>query len=265
MPYLTRNQATTHYEVTGAGPAIVFIHGMGLDLTLWDDYAADLAESFRVVRLDMIGHGQSTPLPEAWGLGEHTKQVADLLDHLGIAKATIVGFSLGGTVAQRFALDYPDKIAGLIVVASVYGRTDEEQSAVEARLRIVEAEGPQGVVAGALSRWFTPDFRARNPDVVENWRRRLSANEPRAYLNAYQIYTHGHQTFQHRLGEIRAPALVLTGDRDPGQNPRMARAMSAAIPGSDVTILPDVAHMLPLERPRLLKDAIRGFMTQVPQ
>lgn len=264
MPYLTRDRVSTHYEVEGDGPAIVFIHGMGLDLSLWDDCAADLAGSFRIIRLDMIGHGRSTPLPETWGLDEHTKQVADLLDHLGVAKATIIGFSLGGTVAQRFALDYPQKTAGLIVVASVYGRTDEEQAAVEARLRVVEAEGPQGVVAGALSRWFTPDFQSRHPDVVENWRRRLSANDPRAYLNAYQIYTYGHRTFQHRLGDIHVPALVLTGDHDPGQNPRMARAMSAAIPGSEVKILSDVAHMLPLERPQALKEAIRGFMTQVP-
>jgi pimeloyl-ACP methyl ester carboxylesterase len=232
---------------------------MGGDATLWNEHVAALEDRFTVVRYDIIGHGRSATAPGPWRYTQFARQLAELLDHLRIGRAIVCGFSLGGNIAQCFALEHPTRIVGLIVVSSACARTPEEQAAVDQRVDQVRAGGPPAVVEGAMSRWFGPEFAAANPGVIGYWRAKTLANDPTSYLEAYRLYVDNDRQLLSRLPQIRAPTLILTGDMDRGQTPRMAREMQRRIAGAELIVLPGIYHMLPVEAARPLASAIAEF------
>jgi pimeloyl-ACP methyl ester carboxylesterase len=185
--------------------------------------------------------------------------LADLLDHLGIQKAIVVGFSLGGLIGQNFAIHNPERVLGLVVVASVCCRLPAEQNAVEVRCETVRNAGPPAVVDETIQRWFTKEFQSRHPDVVRNWREKILGNDPESYKRAYQLYRVADADFREDLHRINAPTLIVTGDRDAGQTPRMAQEMARRIPNSQVEITPGVAHMYPIEAADALIALIMRF------
>jgi 3-oxoadipate enol-lactonase len=259
MPLVRLPHSETFYVEEGSGIPLVLIHGMGGDHTVWDWQVPALRDRFRIVRPDNLGHGRSEKPPGPWTFAQFAQQTAELLDHLSIPCAVVAGFSLGGTIGQAFAADYPDRIAALIIVSSACARTAEEQTAVDARVAQVVAGGPPAVVDGALERWFTAGFASKHPALIEYWRQRLLANDPAPYSAVYQLYSEVDRQLLHRLGEIKAPTLVITGDNDPGQTPRMARELSRRIADSEIQIFPGVPHMLPLEAAGQLNAAIADF------
>ena len=107
----------TAYDVTGDGPPVVLIHGLGLSRRLWDAHLAAFA-GCGVLNYDLYGHGQSSRSPNEASLSVLADQLAALMDHIGMARAHIVGFSIGGMINRRFALDYPDKVASLVILNS---------------------------------------------------------------------------------------------------------------------------------------------------
>lgn len=260
MTVATLPQGSTYFERAGSGPPLVFIHGMGGDATLWDRHAAALQDRFRVLRYDIWGHGRSGRIPAPWRFTAFARQLADLLDHLGIERAAVCGFSLGGNIAQCFALDYAARSAALIVVSSACARTAEEQAKVDLRVEQVSAGGPPAVVEGALGRWFGPDYAAAHPEVIAYWRAKTLANDPQSYADVYRLYADNDRQLLDRLSGIKTPTLILTGDQDAGQTPRMAEAMQARIPGSQRLILPGIRHMLPLEAAEPLIAAVGDFV-----
>src|SRR5262249_55058216 len=117
--YAEVNGTRLHYEVAGTGPALALVHGFTLDCRMWDDQFALLAEQFRVVRYDLRGFGRSA-LPGAAPY-LHADDLRALLDHLDMAPATVVGFSLGGGIAIDFAILHPEATAALVPVDSTLG------------------------------------------------------------------------------------------------------------------------------------------------
>ena len=120
---------------------VVLCHGVGLDLHMWDQQLPALTPDFQVVRYDFIGHGKTPPNPEVSNLGAFTRQLLALLEHLGLERITLVGLSMGGVIAQRFAADHPELLIRLVLMNTVYQREPKELEGVEARLRITEEEG----------------------------------------------------------------------------------------------------------------------------
>ncbi|MGD9741109.1 MAG: alpha/beta fold hydrolase [Dongiaceae bacterium] len=259
MPVAALPQGPTYFESAGRGLALVLIHGMGGDATLWDRHAAALDDRFRVIRYDIWGHGRSGRVPAPWRFTQFAAQLAGLLDHLGIERATVCGFSLGGNIAQCFALDYPARCAGLAIAASACARMPEEQARVDLRVEQVAAGGAPAVVDGALGRWFGPGYAAAHPEVVAYWRAKTLANDPQSYVDVYRLYADNDRQLLHRLSDIKAPTLILTGDEDAGQTPRMAEAMQSRIAGAERIILPGIRHMLPLEAADTLVATLRDF------
>ena len=122
----------TAYEINGreGAPVIVLIHGLGLCRGVWGSMVADFARDYRVVSYDLYGHGQSAPPPDTASLAVYARQIVNLLDALNIDKAHIVGFSIGGMINRRFALDYPERMASIAILNSPHDRGVEAQKAV---------------------------------------------------------------------------------------------------------------------------------------
>ncbi len=259
MPLVRLPSSETFFVDEGSGTPLVLIHGMGGDHTVWDSQLAGFRDRFRIVRPDILGHGGSEKPPGPWTFTQFSRQIAELLAHLEIPRAIVCGFSLGGSIGQAVAMDHPGRVAGLVIVSSGCARTPEEQAAIEKRVEQVRAGGPSAVVDGALQRWFSAKFAEANPDLIAYWRARLLGNDYEPYCAVYRLYADIDRQLLDRLGSIRAPTLIVTGDRDPGQTPRMAHEMARRIPDSEVLIFPGIPHMLPLEAAPELDRAVKDF------
>ncbi len=252
----------TAYEATGpdGAPAVVLIHGLGLNRHCWQWLVPELSERYQMVAYDLLGHGESAAPPSDPALGTLADQLAGLLDHLGIQRAAIVGFSLGGMIARRFAQDHPDRIAALAILHSPHKRTPEAQAAILARVEQAKTEGPSATVEAALVRWFTDVYRAANPDMMALVRSWVMANDPAIYPQVYRILAEGIDEIVAPNPPIIAPALVITGDEDYGNGPEMTRAIAAEIAGAETLILPGLRHMALAEDPPAVNRPLIAFL-----
>jgi pimeloyl-ACP methyl ester carboxylesterase len=252
----------TAYAIAGPESAapVVLIHGLGLNRGCWRWLVPELAAEFRVLSYDILGHGDSAPPPPGPCLKTLSDQLAGLMDRLGLDRAAIVGFSLGGMVARRFAQDFPARVSALGILHSPHRRSADAQAAILARVEQSRAEGPKATVEAALVRWFTDGFRAENPatmDLVRTW---VLANDPEIYPSIYRILAEGVDEIVAPEPPINAPALIMTGDEDYGNGPEMTRAIAAEIPGAEALILPGLRHMALAERPEAVNRPLIAFL-----
>ena len=136
-----------------------------------------------------------------------------------------------------------------------------ESQAQRARVRQAEAHGPEATVDDALKRWFTQDFAARNPQVLDQVRRWVVANDPAVYPALYRLLADGDIGLEDAISSIACPTLVITGEEDHGNSPQMARAMSALIPGAHCEILPGLRHMALVEDPAAVNSLLLSFLS----
>ena len=247
----------TRYEVHGeAGPWVVLVHGLGLNRRMWREQIPALMPSYRVLAYDLAGHGDTPPRPKAPSLSGFSAQLVGLLDHLGIARAAVVGFSLGGMIARRFAMDRGDRLWALGILNSAHARSPEATAAIQVRVDRAREAGPSATVGAAMTRWFGEAFQSARPEVIEEVRGWILANDPAVYPGNYQVLVDGVDELIAPDPPISCPALVMTADDDPGQTPEMSRAIAAEIPGAELVVLPGLRHMGMVEAP----DAYNGVL-----
>jgi pimeloyl-ACP methyl ester carboxylesterase len=242
----------THYRISGAGAPVILIHGVGADLEMWEPVAALLAPTHRVVRYDMLGHGASIKPPGPYRLDDFVQQLERFADGLGIERFALAGFSMGGLVAQGFALAQAGRVDRLALLNTVFDRSAAERAAITARVREIANGGYAASIAPALERWFTPEFRNRRPEIVAAVRRRMQSNDVQAYTAAYDVFATVDAELASVIGRIAAPTIVVTGAEDQRSTPAMARAMAERLRHARVQIVPGQRHMMPLEVPDLV-------------
>jgi len=252
--------ALRYWDDGGEKPPVMLIHGVGADGTSWDQIAAALAPDFRVLRLDLRGHGRSGHIEGALALDDFIEDVIAVLDARAAPAAHVVGFSLGGMIAQGIALRHAHRVRRLVLLSAVAGRTAEERERVQARLAILEEQGIAAITGAAQERWFTPGFIARHPDLVAQRMRQLRENHAPSYAAAYTVFSTS--DLGEQLHAIRAPSLIATGEHDVGSNTRMARFMHGEIEGSRLAILPNLRHSILLEAPELVTRLVRDFLRE---
>jgi pimeloyl-ACP methyl ester carboxylesterase len=255
------------YEVAGEGPPVVLIHSDVADARLWRAQVDALSPSHLVVTYDRPGFGR-TPIPPG-----PFSQVADLralLDRLGLERVSLVGCSGGGTVALDFALAYPERVDRLVLVApglAGWEWSAEMQAADEEETRLFEAGDDAGAAEGQVRLWA--DGR-RQPDEVDAGLREYTRE---AVLSSYAHYraamAQGGEPgpaerldppAAERLGELRAPTLIVIGAADVEDLHAIADRLAAGIPNARKEVVPNAAHMLPLERPDELNRLLLDFL-----
>jgi len=255
--------AGTAYQVTGKGEPVVLIHGVGLNKDMWGGQVVSLAEQYQVITYDMLGHGESAMPHADTGLEGYAGQLLELIDHLGLARVHVVGFSMGGLVARAFAVHYPEHLASLVILNSVFARTPEQRAGVVERTRQAAEFGPNANAEAALARWFSREYLAASHAQVDNIRRTLASNDPQGYLTTYSLFATQDMYRADDLPALSVPTLVATGELDAGSTPEMARQLAARIPGAQVAILAEQRHMMPVESPRLVNQLLVGFLANV--
>lgn len=255
----------TRYELSGpqSAPVVVLIHGLGLNRDCWQWMTPALTGRYRVLRYDLLGHGDSAPPPARPDLRLFSRQLAGLLDHCGIARAVIVGFSLGGMIARRFAQDAPERTRALVILHSPHRRDDAAQAAILARVEQARHDGPQATVEAALDRWFTAPFRQAHPALMDRVRAWVMANDRAVYHRIYRVLAEGIDEIVAPRPPISCPALVLTGAQDHGNGPGMTAAIAAEIPGAQAVVLPGLRHMALAEDPDAVNGHVIRFLDQL--
>lgn len=254
----------TAYDLTGPedAPVVVLIHGLGLNRAVWQWLRPDLSR-FRTLTYDLIGHGETAPPKDQPVLKDLAAQLAALLDHLDIDQAAIVGFSLGGMIARRFAQDYPARTTALVILHSAHRRSEKAQGAILFRVAQAEEHGPAATVELALERWYTDAARAARPELMDLTRQWVLANDPAVYPRLYRILAHGVEEIVAPNPPITCPTLVLTGDEDTGNGPGMSVAIATEIPRARLVILKGLRHMALAEDPQAVNRPVVDFLTKV--
>jgi proline-specific peptidase len=253
----------TYYSAVGNGEALIFIHGVGNNHTMWKPHMEYFSSDYKVYAYDMLGHGRSVkPSKELYTLEDFTSQLNTFMDELNIESAIIVGFSMGGMIAQAFAISFPERVRKLVIANAVANRNEEERKAVLNRVKLVEKEGRISVVDRAINRWFNQDYIKNNPEVVLVIKDRVRHDDDKVYLKSYRLFATADKELWNELDKINAPTLIITGENDIGSNPRMAKQMNEKITNSKVIIVPNVKHMLPIEMQNIFNKHLKEFFQQ---
>lgn len=249
-----------HYRIDGpAGArALVLSNSLGAGLGMWDAQAVVLAQRFRLVRYDTRGHGGSGVPGGPASLERLGRDLLALLDHLAIERAHLCGLSLGGLTAQWLAIGHPARVAGL-VLANTAARIGSAES-WQARMDAVRAGGMAAIADAVLARFFSPAFRAAQPELLARFRATLLATDPAGYLACCAALREADLRAQ--IGQIAAPTLIIAGGLDEATPPEQARELHAAIGGSQLAVLPGAGHLSNVECAGAWLDLLGHFLAQ---
>lgn len=243
----------------GRGDPLILIHGLADDHRAWRRTLPDLVLRRRVVLYDLRGHGEtSLGLPDCT-LRQLGADLVALMDGLRIQRADVAGFSLGGTIAMRAAMDSPERVRNLVLVAtsSRVGKTAADW--YRERVAMVERADPR---LRATLDDDTADVYAQSPEELDEGLliRRQSTSDPRGYGNACAAMAALNAApLDPELTRIAAPTLIVASDHDQHCPPKAAQIIAAGIAGSRLEIVEGAGHPIPVERPTELARLINGF------
>lgn len=251
------------YEDAGDGPAVLLIHGHPFDHTMWRPQIEALAPTHRVIAPDLRGYGQTTVVAGVTLLEEFARDLAALLDALGIRSATIVGLSMGGQIAMAFVQLFPERVEAL-VLADTFAQLDlpaQRTGRFETADRIVR-EGMEHYAAELLPRMIAPASARLHPEVAEHVMRMMRGTDPSGAAAALRGRAL-RQDYIPLLPKITVPTLILVGSEDEFTPVADAERMRAHLPNASTVVLDGCGHMPNLERPDEFDRHLGDFLARV--
>lgn len=246
------------YSIEGKGPAVFLVHGIGARRQGWARLVDHLKQDFQCISYDLRGHGDSPKSAGTFGLDELVADLEALRARLAIAKAHVVGHSLGGMIGPAYARAYPDRVASLGLLSTAAFRTEDDSAKVKAVVAAMEEKGIPQVLDTLANRWFTDRFMAEQPERIAARKRQVVETDPGVFLNVFHIYAETEMAPW--LHEVTAPSLVLTGELDGGCNPRLNRQIAAALPNSELVILDGLKHAILIEASERVAPPVHRFL-----
>lgn len=256
-----------HVEDRGNGSPVVLLHGFTGNSASWSRVSDDLAEYHRVIAIDLIGHGKtSAPAdPSRYAFERALDDLAEIGHQLGLARATWLGYSMGGRLALGLALRHPDQVSSLILESATPGIQDEqarlERSAADEILaRRIEEAGVEVFVADweRLPMWESQ--RTLPSQVLQHQRELRLRNSDTGLANSLRGMGQGAQpSYWDRLGEMNVPVLLVAGSLD-RKFVGIAGQIGIKIPGAELSVVPDAGHAVHLERPEEFSILVQEFL-----
>lgn len=246
--------------VQGSGPWVVMSHSLACDLHMWDEQAAMLAKDYTVLRFDTRGHGTSDAPALAYTMEMLAEDAKGLLDALGIKSCHWVGLSMGGMIGQAYALRYPGTFKTLVLADTASRYPPDAGAMWVERIAAVREGGMDAIVEGVLARLFTPGFRSARRDVCGRIEAMIRATPVEGYVGCCNAIPKINYTS--RLKEISCPTLIIVGEQDPATPVETAREIHAAMPGSELVIIPSACHLSNVEQPQAFDRALGEFLAR---
>ena len=243
-----------------AAPAVMLSHSLGSSAMMWDPQLAALEERYRVIRYDVRGHGSTSAPASAYTLNQLGDDAIGLMDALGISQVHWVGLSMGGMIGQDLALRYPDRLLSLTLCDTMAAIPDEAQPMWQERIDIATAQGMEPLADGTMERWFTEDFRGSDPETVVAIRQQFMNTPAAGFIGCCHAIRR--LAYLPDLNRIDLPTLVMVGETDPATPVAASQAMHAAIPQSELVILPKAAHLSNMECVEEFNQRLLTFLAQ---
>jgi len=220
-----------------------------------------LSPYHRLITVDLRAHGRSGVPSGNWGVADVGEDYRRVLDAIGIDRAVVAGYSMGGMGALHFALAHPDRLRGLVLVCTTAGaEAPVRRVQIAALAALVTAAGaPDLVTAEAAAATFGRTFRRAHPEIVDQWRGEISAMSRKGLVQALRAVSFRPSLTPH-LPEIRTPTLILAGSRDRIAPAKDSATMAKLLPDARLRVLRGAPHGLPIERARPVAALIRRFV-----
>lgn len=243
-----------------AGPTearpVLLLNALGTDLRIWNRTSRYLEHHVHVVRFDARGHGLSDAPPGPYTIEMLADDVAELINALALERPVLCGLSLGGMVAQAFAVRYPQLLSGLILIGTSQ-RIGTRESWQE-RIDLVRSGGIEAAAAASALRWFSPGFLTERPEAVRGWTNLLRRCPVEGYLASCELLRD--TDLSETMGLPELPTLAMAGELDPVTPPAEVMALAQQIDGARFELLEGLAHFPQIERPDLIARHITDFV-----
>ena len=250
----------THHRIDGAGHRwVTFVTGIANDLSMWDGQITALEHDFRILRYDLRGHGGSESSAGPYSIRLLVEDLKALLDSQSVRKTSLVGLGLGGAIAQAFAIEHPGRLEAL-VPCCCRARMVPDFATMWHKLRgTVQQSGLESIVEPTVQRWFSEDFKAAHPEVLDKIRKMIRRTTSEGYLGVSAAFLG--LDVEDRLHEIKAPALYVSGAEDKlGGPPALMENLSQRVKGATHVSVPNAAHIANIQNPEGFNRVLREFL-----
>jgi 3-oxoadipate enol-lactonase len=256
----TFSQPQLRIALQGAehGVPVVMGHALGLDLSMWDGLAAALADKHPVLRYDHRGHGGSAPQHEPATMDQLVDDAARVIREWGRGPVLFIGLSMGGMVGQGLGVRHPELVRGLVLANTTSRYPEAAQTAWTQRIAAVQQGGMPAIAEMVVQRYLSEGFRAAQPAFTQALREQVL----RCDAASYAACCHAVRAvdWNDRLGEVKAPTLVIAGAQDVGATLEMAKQIADRIPGAQLQVFEEAAHLSVAEMPETFEGAVRGLV-----
>jgi 3-oxoadipate enol-lactonase len=258
---ISLNGLRVYFDLAGPqnAPTVCFTHSLNSDSGMWVEQMVPLlGAGFRVLRLDMRGHGGSAAVDGDYTMDQLAGDVKGALDVLGIKKVHYIGLSIGGMIGQGFALAYPGYLASLCLCDTQPSTPPGSAGTWEERKATVRSKGLAALADSTMDRWFTPEFKQVNPMRWREIRDTISGTTPAGSAGCMSAI----QNFDYlgRLPTIKAPTLVICGDEDEGTPPDRNKLIASKIGGAKYEGIAKARHLPNVERPDAFNKIMMGWL-----
>src|SRR5260370_4909542 len=251
-----------YYDLAGPenGQVGCFTHSLASDGGMWAEQLPPLlAAGFRVLRLDMRGHGGSDTVQGPYAMSALAGDVAVAIDALGLDRVHFVGLSIGGMIGQGFAIEHGAKLKSLMLCDTLPGTLPDAKPAWAPRIEAVtKANSLEPIADATMERWFTSAFKPRNPRRWRQIRDTVAATPPAGFLGCAAAILHF--DWGPRLPSLQVPTLVVCGSEDPGTPPAQNRRIAELIPGARYEEIANARHFPNVERAEAFNEILLGWL-----
>jgi 3-oxoadipate enol-lactonase len=259
MPRIPVGDIEVNYEEAGSGFPLVLVHGLNADLTGWALVVPELAGYYRTMILDVRGHGGTSKPDQPYSIKGFAEDLFGFLERKQVQRAHLLGLSMGGAIAQQFALDHPEMLRSLILVSTFSHVDDHARGAFEGLKKDLARGGYPAFFDGVLKLAFTPEFIAANPGpIAELRKKRIQVNSPAAIGRATDACLAFN--LKEEISRIQLPTLVVSGREDIFTPVHLAEQIHRSIRGSEWRILEGVGHALYIEKAAALNRTVLDFL-----
>lgn len=257
MPYFTHQNCQLHYEEYGQGEPLLLVHGLGSSIRDWEYQIPVLSQHYRVIALDVRGHGQSDKPRQRYRIATFAADVAALIEHLGLSQVHLVGISMGGMIGFQLGVDRPELLRSLTIVNSgPEVKPHSLRDGVEIGKRwLLSRLLSLDTIAKALGKLLFP--KPEQAELRRKVEQRWPENDKRAYLASLDaIIGWG---VRERLARILCPTLVISADRD--YTPvSLKQAYVRELPDARLVVIEDSRHATPLDQPERFNQTLLEFI-----
>lgn len=255
-----------HYDLLGSAqaPVVCLAHTLSSDSGVWSEQVPALfGAGWRVLRIDMRGHGGSDPAGDEATMAELAADVVLVLDRLGIDEVHFAGVSIGGMIGQVLGLDHASRVRSLLLSGTSPRAVPGGQAMWDERFAaIAQARSVEPLAEATMGRWFTEDFRLRRPDRWARVRDIVANTTPAGYVAGARAII-GFDVVD-RLGDIAVPTLVVCGDEDTGTPPEGNRLIAERIPAARYVEMAHARHVPMMEYPEAFNRLMLDWLAAQP-